>query len=364
MCTIIPSHRPRRLILPSGFTFTVGVVGAFVVAASQSLIAQQLRGVVSDSSISAPVSGAVVSVVDSSGVTAGRTITDGAGRFALSIPARAARLRVIRIGFQPRDVPLSLPLDAPIRVAMSRLPTTLAAMRVSGRELCPGSDDRGPAFQLWEQARAGLLAAVVARELNPARVASLTFKRLFEPRDDLVRAISTRLTTGTTTRPFVASASAAEFARRGYMSEDGSGRTFFAPDADVLLDESFATVHCFHLAQDEAAHSGQIGLAFTPAPGRGRDTLVDVRGVIWIDRATPALRTLDFLYTALERPAMNFGAGGHIEFVTLSNGISFIDQWVLRLVSMEIARARAAEELERFTGSSTRGSNRPSRCRD
>ena len=86
-------------------------------------------------------------------------------------------------------------------------------------------------------------------------------------------------------------------------------RNFFAPDADVLLDESFATSHCFRLAADDTSHRGQIGLAFTPAPGRGRDTLVDVAGVIWIDRATPALRSLEFLYTGLGHPRRLRAAG-------------------------------------------------------
>ena len=36
----------------------------------------------------------------------------------------------------------------------------LEAVRVAGREVCPGSVERGGAFQLWEQARADLLAAV------------------------------------------------------------------------------------------------------------------------------------------------------------------------------------------------------------
>src|SRR6185503_13563661 len=124
----------------------------------------------------------------------------------------------------------------------------------------------------------------------------------------------TRVGTGRTTRPFIAAASSAEFAATGYMREDASGgdRTFFAPDADVLLDESFATSHCFHLQPSDAAHPEQVGLAFTPA--RNRETVVDVRGVIWMDRATPALRSLDFRYTELEPANTNAGAGGHMEF--------------------------------------------------
>jgi hypothetical protein len=119
------------------------------------------------------------------------------------------------------------------------------------------------------------------------------------------------------------------------MREDASGRTFFAPDADVLLDESFAATHCFHLQAADDAHRDQIGLAFVPAPARGRDTLVDVAGVIWMDRATPALRSFDFRFTQVEPAAERAGVGGHLEFRNMSNGVSFIERWNLRLPIME-----------------------------
>src|SRR6185437_6417194 len=131
-------------------------------------------------------------------------------------------------------------------------------------------------------------------------------------------------------RPFLSSASAAIFAKRGYMVEDRTGRTFDAPDADVLLDESFAATHCFHFQRADGAHRGQFGLAFTPVPSRNRDTLVDVTGTIWIDGVTPEIRTLDFLYTALEPAAADMKSGGHIEFRTMSNGIAFVQRWFLR----------------------------------
>jgi Carboxypeptidase regulatory-like domain len=327
--------------MPNRLASIVGLAVALAIVPRAPLLAQQVRGVVSDSVAGAPLPGAVVSLLDSAGATSGRTITDAMGRFAFQASARPARLRVIRIGYQPRDVALGRTQETSIRIALAHLPTTLAAMLVNGRELCPGSEDRGSAFQLWEQARAGLMATVVARESNPAQTVVLTFKRQSEPTNPMIRHLETRIANGASTRPFVASASAAEFARSGYMTEDSTGRTYFAPDADVLLDESFASTHCFHLAADNSVHPGQIGLAFTPAPGRGRDTLVEVTGVIWIDRSTPAVRTLDFLYTALERPATQFGAGGHIEFVTVPNGISFVERWVLHLVNMEVLHLRA-----------------------
>ena len=300
-----------------------------LVSGARYVVAQQVRGVARDSSTSAPLPGVVIFAVDSTGATLSRTIADAAGRFSLTLPMHAMRLRAIRIGYRPRELPLPAG-ESSLEFAMTRIPPMLDAIRVTDRELCPGSTDRGSAFQLWEQARAGLLASVVAREASPATATSLTFERRTIPGDELIRRQRVELRTGLTTRPFAAAAAASEFAAQGYLREVGSDRLFLAPDADVLLDESFAATHCFHLQAADAAHSEQIGLAFIPVPGRP-DSLVDVSGVIWIDRSDPALRSFDFRYTNLEPAAVRAEAGGHLEFRSVSNGVSFIQWWSLRL---------------------------------
>ena len=131
-----------------------------VAFAWRGLAAQQVRGTVRDSAGGAPLPGAVVSIVDSAGATTARTIADGSGRFTLARAPRAAALHVIRIGYQPRDVAIP-PVsrdggDVTLSFAMRRLPAMLDAVRVTDRELCPGSSDRGGAFQLWQEARAGV----------------------------------------------------------------------------------------------------------------------------------------------------------------------------------------------------------------
>ncbi len=301
---------------------------------SPAVVRAQLRGVVRDGPTRAPLSGAVVTVLDRAGATTARTITDVEGRFTVGIAPAAASLRVVRIGFRPRDVPVPSTTSAALEIVMERIPPMLNAVHVTDNELCPGSTDRGAAFQVWEQARAGLLATVVARELKPANARTLAYESRLAPNDERVRKQTTRIGSGRTTRPFVSSQTPVYFARHGYILEDGSTRIYNAPDADVLLDESFATTHCFRVQAADADHRGQIGLAFTPAPGR--DTLPDVTGVIWIDGTVPQLRSLDFLYTALERAAMSMKTGGHIEFRTMPNGVAFIERWHLRLPALEL----------------------------
>lgn len=311
------------------------------------LSAQQVRGSVHDSTARTPIPGVVVTVLDSVGGSMGRAITDAAGRFTAPAPLTAKRLRLMRIGYRPRD--LAIPEQrVDMILAMERIPPILERVQVSGRELCPGSSERGAAFQLWEQARAGLLATVVARDLKPADAKTVVYESVMSPSDGSIRRQTKSIRRGRTTRPFIAYADPQFFAANGYMTESPAGRSFFAPDADVLLHESFATTHCFRMHSADAAHLGQTGVAFVPAPGR--DTLVDVSGVIWMDADGARLRSLDFTYTSLEPAAQTINPGGHIEFRTMPNGVAFIERWALRLPSVRqvqtplgVSRVRGAD---------------------
>jgi hypothetical protein len=300
-----------------------------LIAGCATVVQAQLRGVVRDSTSGAPLAGAIVTVLDSAARVGARSLTRADGQFAVTTTPASRRLRVVRIGYRPVDLPIPAMQAAPIGIAMGHLPPMLDAVRVVGRELCPGSAERGAAFELWEQARTGLLATVVARELNPAQAKTVTYDTHLAPNDQRVRLQTKNYVSGRTTRPFVAPATPAFFARFGYMIENGGSRIFNAPDADVLIDESFAATHCFGLRGPDTAHPRQVGLTFSPAPGR--DTLVDVDGIIWLDATTPQLRSLDFAFTSLEPAATDAGAGGHIEFQTMANGVSFIQWWNIRI---------------------------------
>jgi len=302
-----------------------------LVGVASRLGAQQLHGVVRDSGRAVPLPGAVVTVFDSAGAPVGRAISDAAGRSVLALPRRAARLRTVRIGYRPRETIMPAIGDT-LEIVMSRLPPMLATVRVTGSELCPGEKASSGAVEVWEQAKAGLLATVVARDTKPAKVQALTYRRVTTPTDERVTEQTTHFTSAYSNRPFIAPAEASFFAARGFMQEDTSGRLYSAPDADVLLDDAFAATHCFHIQAADNDHPGQVGLGFSPA--RGRDALVDVTGVVWIDGVTPQIRSIDFRYTGLEPAAERVGSGGHIEFRSMENGVAFIERWRLRLATL------------------------------
>lgn len=328
----------------------------FLVWPACALQAQRVTGTVRDSGSAIPLAGAVVVLLDTAGSTLARGLSDANGRYALVRAASAARLRVIRIGFQPRIVSLGN-AGALVDVVMVRIPPMLAPVEVSSKALCSEGPDRKRAAAFWEQARAGLLAAVVAREANPAFATLLTYTRSTALNDGHVLKQQVKTASGTTTRPFLALDTPRQLADRGYIQEDTSGRVYKAPDADVLLDESFAETHCFAVVPEDAEHPGAIGLSFEPA--QGRDSLVDVRGVLWLDAGVLALRAMEFRFTQLEPAAIRSGAGGALRFHAMRNGVVFIEEWSMRLPVLKEDQSRSTARIDQMArGQDASGNNR------
>jgi hypothetical protein len=311
---------------------------ALCVSAYSPAYAQRGTGFVHDSGSIAPLAGAVVTALDSLRQPVGRVMTDAVGRYSIELPPSVRQLRVVRLGYQPRSVVLPRQRDAlfTLDISMMKVATLLSGIVVNDERLCSADRDRAGALSLWEQARAGLLTTVVAREALPAQVTIMTYVRLLDL-DGLVLRQTQQTFSGTSSRPFLADPPAL-LAERGYVARGPDGERWKAPDADVLLDESFAGTHCFSVRNADAEHPGAIGLAFEPAPGR--DTLIDVSGTLWLESGVPALRTLEFLYTDRRGALKRANAGGTLRFRTMENGVTFIDDWTLRLPIVDTASNR------------------------
>ena len=315
---------------------------AFWVLALRWTGAQVARGLVRDSAAAVALPGTVVIVLDSASLSMMRTITDSSGRFSVAHSAlgRADRLRILHIGYRPREVRMERADTDSINISLVRIPTLLSEVRVAERAICPDRSDANTtgAWQLWDQARAGLLATVVAGAANPVTATTLVYQRRTAPYDGLIRRQSVDVRAGSAARPFSA-LEPIRLAEHGYLDEDSTGRTFHGLDADVLLDPSFVSTHCFGVVTADAPPTNtpsrrrarRIGVAFSPTPDR--DTVVDVRGVVWFDTDSikVALSELEFQYTALEPAAMRAAVGGQIGFRTLANGVTFVERWTLRL---------------------------------
>jgi hypothetical protein len=310
-----------------------GMIAALLATTlTQALAAQVVRGTVNDATNHQPIAGAVVTLLDSSGAVLGRSLTNERGQYRVAYVRIARTIRVVRIGFLPREFRVgdSAEGDGSIDVVMTPFSTTLAPVQVTDKSNCPRRADRTTAFAFWEQARAGLLNTVVARETNPMSVNRLYFERRMDGISDrITRFTVTGDSASNSQTSFNAAHSARDFISSGFSTDTAGFPLMFGPDADVLLDDAFAQGYCFRIAESSKARPGQIGLAFAAADRRqGR---VDIAGTLWIDTSARALQDIDFRYAGLNSATDKFRPGGTISFRSMTNGVVLIDRWFLRL---------------------------------
>jgi hypothetical protein len=289
---------------------------------------QELVGTVRDSVTRAPVRGAVVMLLDAGRTPLAQVLTTASGTFRLRrLPATT--LRVIRIGYSPVEFPMDRLPTGTIDIAMIALGNRLPVVSVRTSPVCPERRDSREALALWSAATDGLYALVAATDSNapPGTVTQLLYDKLLD--DDgrrVVRQTVQIVRTGNVA-PIRADRSPEDFVRDGYVERNTNSTTYYAPDPATLLDTTFAATHCLSLRNDRA-HPGQVGVVFSPA--RGRETIPDIAGVLWMDRSPLALRSLEFEYRGVDRLEMDVRTGGQLDFETLSNGVPIIRAWHVR----------------------------------
>lgn len=318
------------------------VAGAALTAlAAANALAQRVRGTLTDSSTREPITGAVVTIADSTGRFLARGIAGADGRFDVPRFPASKQIHVVRIGYRPIDATVPA-ADELLDLRMRAIASQLATVTTSGRRVCPGDDANSQALQLWEQARSGFLAAVVARDARPPNLRLRYFR---VERDPMLRHVvddTVWVKTIVGDQPFIAARSATAFASEGYMRERAGGdRDYYAPDEAVLLDDAFAASHCLRVIAADPAHAGEVGIGFEPVTPE-RDSLVEIRGTVWLNGKTLDLRTLDFAYTNLE--PVKDGSSGNIIFQSMPSGVPMIVRWTIHSPII------ATDESEMSTG--------------
>lgn len=123
-------------------------------------------------------------------------------------------------------------------------------------------------------------------------------------------------------------------ADKGFARQRGDSATYFAPDARTLISDVFSRTHCFRPITGKDKPD-RIGLRFEPV---SETNVVDVAGVLWLDRASSELRSLEYQYTfGPNRETRD--AGGRITYARLNNGLSIVTDWLIR-VPVEKSEAR------------------------
>jgi hypothetical protein len=310
---------------------TIGALLWYAIGTA-ALSAQVLRGPVLLSDSVTRASGVIVLATDRSGVVVARSLTNEHGEYILRPPQPGFfTVRVLRIGFKPTILaPLELVTgeDRTLQILLHGERIALSAVTVRGQNVCRIRQDSGQVVAgLWEEAQKSLTATQISSQDRSLQSRWLRFDRTADPSGDTVRTEHTIAREAATDRPFI-SFPPDELALRGYVRKEvDGGMTFSAPDADALLSEQFAALHCFHVEPPTKDRTGWIGIGFKPA--RERRSINEIEGTLWLDRQTAELRLLEYRYTNLDYTVSDAGARGFVEFSRLASGIWFVSRWAI-----------------------------------
>jgi hypothetical protein len=302
--------------------------------ARTGLSAQSLRGHVLDAGTSEPIKGAFIRIVDSNGIRISGTVTNGAGLFSLNAAAAGEyKVRVERLGYRtfesaPFRLDSAAVRDFRIPAIAIELPSVASAPDTRCVSRTPMDRD---AAIIWEEVRKGLTAASwTAQNVQVFfQMADRTtdYDTRFKPTGVESKDIITGLSRGT---PFTA-APVDSLMRNGFIQKKTGGFTnYYGPDAELIMSDAFQQTHCFHATSDRS-RPGLIGLAFEPA---GDIKPADIRGSLWLDRATSRLVNLKFSYDHLTVDAPTGAAGGEVEFAQMDNGYWIVSGWTIRVPLM------------------------------
>jgi Carboxypeptidase regulatory-like domain/TonB-dependent Receptor Plug Domain len=310
------------------------VGGVLATNTPRAVEAQAVRGTVVRSDGVTPAIGAVALLIGATRDSAlARAVTSSRGAFLLRAPrAGSYRVRVLRLGQAPTT---SGPFDlaegqaVPLRMVLVDRPLVLARLDVRGKDDCRVRPDSGLLVaQLLSEARTALLASVSA-SLDGERISEYQrFARLEDTRGRLVAPAETLTVNTLAAQPF-ASLPPDSLARAGYVMAAGDSIQYFGPDAEVLLSDAFAAGHCFQVVDGTGERAASVGVAFRPVTSRRG--VVDIRGTLWLDRATAALQVVEYTYDPIPDDERRAGVGGDVHFARTDGGFWFVSRWNIRM---------------------------------
>jgi hypothetical protein len=317
-----------------------GAVAGTLLFGASSAAAQSLQGTLLRAD-SVPAAGVIV--VASRGAqdsVLARTITNGNGRYSIDVSAGAVRLRALRIGHRPvliGEFTLAAGARRDSRTVLPNDPIVLATVTTEANSSCRQTGTAGVnVATVFEEARKALLSTTLkSGDGDPlSRLSVYGQARTVgnRPLGDL----ELEFKEGVTVKPFQ-SLRPDSLAKVGYMERDFNTLIYWAPDADVLLSETFAASHCLGLTDGTGERAGWIGLTFRPQ--QIKRNFVDVSGTLWLDRASNELRRMDFSYVGLPIAIQRVDAGGVVEFTRLPDGIWFVNKWELLMPRMSLPPA-------------------------
>jgi hypothetical protein len=280
----------------------------------------------------APVSGALVALLNARDSVVAEGLSTEAGARVLRTSPGVYRVRVRRIGYLPFvSSAVSLPRASELALSVESAHVVLERIVVNSKSQCARNDPNTEALStVWDE----IAKALRSSQLTVEDLSGIGRARVYRKEvdnDGTVISADTSVFSITDRRPFGA-IDPVTLAGEGYVVGDGDkGWNYFAPDETVLLSDQFAATHCFWLVR-QPDRPGQIGVSFEPIPRR---KLADITGVLWVDQATAQLREVVFRFVNAGVMSQ-FDAGGFTRFRRMPSGTWIVDEWKLSVPRLEV----------------------------
>lgn len=273
------------------------------------------------------IAGAIVVLLDSTGRRLVQGLTDDLGRITLQAPAPGTyRLKADRIGHVGIIGPPFHATDgSSITLEMPAERFLLPEIAVAGSSACGRRAEGEQTARLWEEVQKALAASEITANTERVELAVRRFRR-YRSLNGTLRSDSTVRSYTTRESPFV-SVDPGSLRTAGYIQSSGGSYRFLGPDAALLLSDQFLEDHCFRVAPAASGMPNSVGLGFEPVPGTD---VPEIKGTLWVDRATGELRVLDFEYVNVPSALRVRGLGGRFEFERLPQGTWIIRDWYIR----------------------------------
>jgi len=335
----------------SRFRAALGIASLFLIAALWFPVvagAQTVSGTVQEAETGRPLPTVLITLLGEFGEVHSRSLSDGRGRFTLSVPAPGRfGLRAERIGRKTVNVgPFAIRAGEDVfrALAMPVEAISLDGIEVVGEGRCRLRPDEGVELaRVWDQARIALQVEALTREQQVLRFRLRNFTRQLSPDLRRVDDDEEEISSGFAREPY-RSAPVEGLMSQGWIQVDPADGSwdYFAPDAAAILSDPFQDGHCFRLVRD-ADRPGLLGLGFEPVH---RSPVPGVEGALWLDEATGELRFLTYRYTNVPSGA---GAsqrlprippeamGGRVEFVQLPEGAWVVSRWYIRAPLLRVS---------------------------
>ncbi|MFN8581125.1 MAG: carboxypeptidase-like regulatory domain-containing protein [Gemmatimonadaceae bacterium] len=296
--------------------------------------AQLVRGVVTERASGVPLGGVLVTLLDSTSHTVGSVLSTEAGDFAVRAPGPGRyHVDAKRIGVRRYSSPvfeLSASETRRLDVSLDALLYALPEVVITAVPLCVSADrDAGRVASLWDEARTALTAAQISQRDRLFKARLVRYVREVDPASLRVLSETRSDVQGVVDRPFYSLPAESLSARGFWRRESDASTLYYAPDAEVLLSESFLDDHCFKYARPAKDRPGLVGLGFEPEANR---TVGEVRGTLWLDAKTFELRFVEYRYTRLDDVGADSAQiGGEVHFARLRSGAWIVRRWFIRM---------------------------------